>query len=243
MTGGARWRLALIAAAAAVLAAPFGIERVRDRTPSPEPTGPPSLAISSPAEGAQIAGNVVELLVDARAVPAGARYAAIADRDAPAAGAPIPRTKGVAFSSRPVVAVGGLAPGAHRINVVLVDANGARAGDAIAMRTVRTSGPALTATAPATAIEGEPWTITISSPGIAIAQGGSHYHLLIDQELPPPGVAIPEDAENVVHTTVARVPLAGLEAGDHHVWVVAGDAEHRPLAPFAADLVYVRITA
>lgn len=242
MTAGARWRFALVVAATAAVLAPYGVERARDTTPDVEGTGLPSLTVQGPAEGAVVAGNVVELALEVSAIPPAARYAVFVDRNPPASGAAIPYERGVVLSDGPVIPVGGLSPGPHRFTVVLADATRARLGELAASVRVRTTGPSLTASAQLTAVEGDPWTITVTLQGIAITNGADHLHFLIDQDLPPPGVPISLDAENIVHTTETKVPIIGLAAGEHRVWIVAGDAEHRPLVPYAADEVFVRVS-
>lgn len=238
-------------AAVALSLAP--LERSATRGPTPEvsptvPEAPAALAIVSPAEGAVLGGNVVEVLLDA---PGASRtsFFVFADRDPPPEGTVMRPQRGVAESPHSLVTIGGLRPGRHRLTAVPAGRDARRLTSLVARVSVTMTGPFLTASAAATSIEGDPWTIRVSVSGVHIVSADGdrsgktgHLHFMIDLDLPPTGVPIPLDAENVVHTTETVVPIAGLAAGPHHVWIVIGDGTHRPLAPYVADEVFVTVT-
>ncbi|MCA1831700.1 MAG: DUF4399 domain-containing protein [Actinomycetota bacterium] len=241
-----RWRAAAVAVA--LLLIPVARSTFQAGTPKATPAAhTAALSIASPAEGSVLGGNVVQLFVEAAAATA---FFAFADRNPPAPGTTMREGRGAVRSTEPLVAIGGLARGRHRITVVIADEAGVRANELTDSVTVTTTGPAtLIATAAARSVEGDPWPISVEVSGIEIvpANGDTsgvtgHLHFLIDAPLPAPGAPIPLDADNVVHTTETTVPLAGLEAGEHHVWIVVGDGSHRPLSPYVADEVFVTVT-
>jgi hypothetical protein len=248
LTNRVAWRW-FAAAAAALIAVPVGQSvRSSKRAQPAATTTPSSLSIVSPAEGSTTGGNVVQLLVDAPGA-AGVGFYAFADREPPPPGAPMPLGRGVTRADGNLVAVGGLRAGRHTLTVVVGDALGTRLGPLADRVSVTTTGPSLTAFAEPRSVEGNPWAVRVRLDGVRIvpADGDTsgttgHLHFLIDLDLPPAGAVIPTDADNVVHTTETTVPLTGLGAGDHHVWVVAGDGTHRPLAPYVADEVFVTVT-
>jgi hypothetical protein len=57
-----------------------------------------------------------------------------------------------------------------------------------------------------------------------------HLHLFVDRDPTPAGQPIPKEA-GIIHTTETTVNVPGLAAGEHTIWVVAGDGNHVPLTP------------
>jgi hypothetical protein len=221
---------------------------------------PPSLEIVSPVGGSAVAGNVAILDVRVSGVGLGApdpsnpsrnaHLHVFVDREPPPDGVAIPVERGIVHASSSPVAVPGLTQGVHKLSVALGDGAHVRLGDEVDSVIVSVGGPVLQARAAATAVEGDPWTIDVGAQGVRLVKADGdtsgrtgHLHFFIDGALPPPDVAIPEDAENVVHTEQTEVPLTGLAAGDHVVWIVLGDGAHRPFYPYVADVVRVTITA
>jgi hypothetical protein len=244
------WRWRAVAVAVTLLLIPVARSSFR-ATPgptSPAATAPSSLTIVSPADGSVLGGNVAHVLLDAPG-GTGVSFAAFADAAPPSAGSPVRHARGVVVSSAPLIVVGGLSKGPHVLTLVLVDEAGRRTTDLVDRVSITTTGPTLVATADVRSVEGSPWPIAVRVDGIRIvpADGDTsgatgHLHFLIDLDLPPAGIPIGLDAENVVHTTETTVPLTGLGAGEHHVWVVVGDGTHRPLSPYVADEVFVTVT-
>lgn len=250
-----RSNLRWVAAAAGVALLLLPLDRVSRR--AVENSGTASVVIVDPPDGFAVGGNVVELSVRAGGVliaaPDGsaetAHFHVFVDRDPVAPGAVIPKTRGIVHATSSTILVPGLSLGEHRFVVVLGDGAHRRIGTGAPEVRVSVTGPVLTANAPATSVEGEPWTVKVGVQGVRIVKAdgdtsGStgHFHFFIDREPPSEGAEIALDAEGVVHTTSQAVPLTGLEAGDHTVWVVLGDGTHRAFTPLVADRVTVTIS-
>ncbi len=261
---GPRWRWALAAlAVAGLLLAPDPRDTGKaGPTPSSSPVAsPPSIDVVSPADGASMGGNGVSLDVrttgitlrpaDADASGTFGHLHAFIDRDPVASGELIPAAPDIVHASSGRVLVGGLQGGKHRIVVVFGDGLHHRIGSASDELTITVSGaPALDATAPATSTEGEPVTIDVRVNGLRLVEADGdrsgktgHLHYFSGSDPPAPGERIAEDAAGVVHTATTSVPLAGLEAGRHVIWVVAGDGDHRMLDPVLADVVTIDVVA
>jgi hypothetical protein len=256
-------RLMVIAATLAVL----GAACQKDESPtistkgSPSPSAEASVSISSPADGAEVNGNVVPLAVAAKSIEIKAadgdksgksgHYHVFVDKDPGASGEVIPKEPGIIHAATSPVTVAGLKPGEHTLTVVLGNGAHERIGDATAGIKVNVKGPSVTASAPATAKVGESVTLDLASEGVDIkaADGDNsgktgHYHVFVDPEKPPAadGQVIPKVENKIIHTTEPKVELTGLAAGEHTIWVVVGDGRHIPLDPLTAAKLTVVVS-
>ena len=120
-----------------------------------------SLGISGPADGATMNGNVAKLAMEVMGVtivaPNGdtsgktGHFHVFIDRDPVPVGTVIPEEKGIVHSETNPIVVPGLALGAHRLTVVIGDAEHRRISDATATTNVNVAGAAIQASDPATA--------------------------------------------------------------------------------------------
>lgn len=216
--------------------------------PAPEKpaSSGPSLEIVDPP--ATVKGNVVTLpatvegvkIVKADGDTTGntGHFHVFIDRDPIAAGQVIGREKGIVHTTDNPIKLYGLTTGAHRIVVVLGDGTHKRIHPDLEEEvSVTVQGPAVQATAPATAKVGEPVTVDVTVQGFTIkaADGDTsgtsgHLHLFVDREPTAAGQPIPREP-GVIHTTETSVKVPDLAAGEHTIWVVAGDGNHVPLSP------------
>lgn len=217
----------------------------------------PSVAVTSPAAGTTVGGNVVDLAVEAKDIEIvkadgdtsgrTGHYHVFVDRDPVAPGKVIPREPGVVHATESPIRIAGLPVGEHRFVVVLGDGTHRRIGDRRAEVAVKLLGPSVDASAPASIGPGQAVTVTIMVQGVALAAadpsappGTGHLHVLVDAGLPPAGRSIPK-GPGIIHTTQTSVVLPGLAAGEHTIWVVLGDGRHVPFAPLVADKVVVTV--
>jgi hypothetical protein len=155
-----------------------------------------------------------------------------------AVGQPIPKEKGIVHSAENPIKLYGLAPGQHRMTVVVGDgAHNRILGSLQKQLTVTVDGPSVQASAPATSPAGQPVAVAITVTGLQLmaANGDTsgktgHLHLFVDRDPTPAGQPIPKEA-GIIHTTETTVNVPGLAAGEHTIWVVAGDGNHVPLTP------------
>ena len=243
---------------AAILA---GCVRDDPRLNSPSPDAPPELSVEivSPAEGAQIDGNVVELRASAEGIEisqpdgdisgATGHFHVFIDQDPVASGETISEGPGIVHFSEPSVKIPGLATGRHRLTLVLGDGSETRIGRASDVVEVEVRGPAIDATAPEDAPLATGFTVITAVTGVQIggsegaAPGGArHLDLIIDPDEDPEanGQPMPADPSHV-HTTGTTHQVTGLPAGEHTVWVVLTDENHVPVSPLVADKVVVTI--
>jgi uncharacterized protein DUF4399 len=218
-----------------------------------------SVSISSPADGAEIGGNVVTLAVQAKGIeikPADGdrsgrtgHYHVFVDKAPVAPGALIPMEAGVVHSAVTPIVVSGLGIGEHTFTVVPGNGAHERIGDEAETIKVKVKGPAVKAAAPATVKAGEPVVVTMSTEGVQIkkADGDAsgktgHYHLFVDPATPPTadGQVIPTN-DKIIHTAESTASINGLAPGDHTIWVVVGDGKHIPLNPLVAAKVTVKV--
>jgi hypothetical protein len=257
----------LLAAALVVLGAACNKSESPTITPpsgSPTTAASPSataasVSISSPADGAEIDGNVVSIAVEAKGIeikPADAdrsgktgHYHVFVDKAPVAPGALIPMEAGVIHSAVAPVVVSGLTIGEHTFTVVPGNGAHERIGNEAATVKVKVKGPAVKAAAPSTVKAGEPVVVTMSTEGLQIktADGDTsgktgHYHLFVDPATAPTadGQVIPTN-DKIIHTKESTASIRGLAAGEHTIWVVVGDGKHIPLNPLVASKVTVKV--
>lgn len=253
----------LLAAALLVLGAACNkSESPTITAPSGSPTSPPpaaavSVSISSPADGAEIGGNVVSVAAEAKGIEIKAadgdrtgktgHYHVFVDKEPVARGVLIPKEAGVIHSATTPIAVSGLPVGEHTLTVVMGNGAHERIGDAAETVKVKVEGPSVRASAPATVKAGERVVVTMSTEGVQIEaadRGASgkagYYHLFVDPATPPAadGQVIPEN-DKIIHTTESTAIINGLTPGEHTIWVVVGDNKHIPLNPLVASKLTV----
>jgi hypothetical protein len=207
-----------------------------------------SLAITSPADGTSIKGNVVKLVLSVTGIsivkPDGdtsgktGHFHVFIDRDPLPRGTVIPKEKGIVHSETNPVTVAGLTLGSHRLTVVLGDGTHRRIGDVQAATNVNVTGPAIQASAPETVAAGQPAPLTVTVQGVTLAAANGdtsgstgHLHFFVDREPTPAGQPIPKGDPMIIHSAKPDVAIPGLAPGAHTVWVVLGDGNHVPFDP------------
>ncbi len=166
-------------------------------------------------------------------------------------GETIPKTEKIVHSADNPIKLWGLDPGSHEFTVVLGDGNHTRIDeDAEDSVTVDVEGPSVNGTAPATIDEGDDLTVELEAEGVEIVKADGdtsgdtgHFHVLVDPaDAPVAGETIPAPEENkIIHTTESEVTIAGLEKGEHILWVVLGDGTHKAFDPAVMDKLTVTV--
>jgi hypothetical protein len=226
------------------------------------PAAAQTVTISSPEQGAQIKGNVVELHVRADGIeikPAdgdtsgsSGHFHVFVDRPAVAVGEAIPMERGILHSAESPIRVTGLTGGRHKLTVVLGDGAHKRIGEESAEVEVDVQGPYLTiADAPAQITAGETLRFNAEVGGVEIVPAGrdqgapgttGHLHLYVNPSSPPAadGKPIPLDRRHI-HTSDPLFEIKGLPAGQFTFWLVLGDKAHVPFDPLVADFIVVTV--
>lgn len=269
------WRRVRAAAALAVLAAgaaacsrepdPFADvrrNRVGDTvaaTTTPPP--PKGVFILTPARGASVKGNVVNLELDVdgiRIVPPDGdtsgetgHFHVFVDKEPVNVGDVIPRGPDIIHSTANPLPVPGLGVGQHQLFVVVGDGNHARLPNLAAVTTVTVEGPSVLASAPATVPAGQPVRLELSAEGVEIVRADGdtsfqrgHYHVFVDRDPTAPGETVPPAPPDgsILHTADASVQLPPLAPGEHTIWVVLGNGAHVASAPPVQDRLTVTVT-
>lgn len=256
-------RAAVCAAAIVVLAACGGGTDDEASTSSTEvgttvATSGPTVTIASPAPGTAIPGNVVSLDLEAKGITIAkadgdksgksGHYHVFIDRDPVAVGATIPREAGIVHSTDDPLVLSGLGVGSHRLVVVLGDGTHNRIGDTQAETTVKVEGPSVDASAPATSAAGQPVTVTAKVEGFSLVKADGdtlgktgHLHVFVDRPPSPAGQPIPVEP-GVIHSAATSIEVPALAAGEHTLWVVAGDGAHVPFSPMVMDKLTVTVS-
>ncbi len=254
-----RTRLVAVGAMAGtlLLAACAGVQKDEEATTTTEAAGA-SLTITSPTAGTSVGGNVVSLDVEASGLEIvkadGDRsgntghYHVFIDKDPVAAGETIPREAGIVHSTDDPMILSGLPIGSHRLVVVFGDGTHARIGDASAETTVDVKGPSIDATAPATATVGQAVKVETKVDGFSLIKADGdrsaktgHLHVFVDRAPTAAGQPIPLEA-GIIHSAAPSIEVPGLAAGEHTLWVVAGDGTHVPFEPRVMDKVTVTVS-
>lgn len=227
-------------------------------TTTVEGTGSAStLSITSPVDGAEVAGNVVSLdlassgisIVKADGDTSGAsgHYHVFIDKDPVAPGAVIPTAADIVHSAVEPISLPGLSVGSHRLVVVLGDGTHTRIGSAQAEATLKVTGPSIDASAPATVAVGQPVVVTAKVEGLSLVKADGdtsgktgHLHVFVDRDPTAAGQPIPVEA-GIIHSAATTIEVPGLAAGTHTLWVLAGDGTHTPIEPRVLDKVTVTV--
>jgi len=212
-----------------------------------------TVKIASPATGSTQKGNVVTLdltvagitIIKADGDTSGrtGHFHVFIDRDPVAAGATIAKEPGIVHATDDPLTIPGLKTGEHRFVVVLGDGAHKRIGSAQAEISVTVDGPSLDASAPATVPAGQPVPVQIALEGVTLVKADGdtsgatgHVHLFIDRAPTASGQVIPKE-DGIIHSADGIIPVPGLAAGEHVIWVVLGDGNHLPFAPLVADKI------
>lgn len=230
------------------------------RTPQAA-SGGPSVEISSPADGARIKGNVVDLDVevsnfevvkaDGDTSGKSGHFHVYVNKEPPPAGTVIPKEAGIFHSTDDPIKLTGLPVGTHRLSIVLGDGAHARVGEAQDTLEVVVEGPSIDASAPAEIASGQDLQIDMKAEGVQIVKADQdqgapgttgHFHILVDPASPPDadGGQIAKDDKNI-HTADGTYKVTGLSAGEHTIWVVLGDKTHVPFKPLVVDKLTVTV--
>lgn len=217
--------------------------------------GTPSLSIQSPANGAHIRGNVVNLSLAAANVtlqtpsPGGgnAHFAVYIDTHPGAAGDPVVPGTNVVSSADPRLTISGLTVGRHTIVAVLADGSGNRLSSASASLSVTVDGPAVTARVVGQVRANTQFSLAVTSYGVTVADipadtsgKTAHYVILIDRPMPKPGTTLAA-GRDAIETTGSLVAIPGLSAGTHTLRVVLVNGAVRTMSPLSAAEVTVAV--
>lgn len=218
----------------------------------------PAVEIASPADGTAVKGNVVNLDFDVEGLQivmadgdksgrTGHLHVFI-DRNPVGSGQVIPVEAGIVHTTDDPLKLSGLKVGRHTITVVLGDGAHTRIGDAADKVTVNVEGPAVDATAPATAAPNQPVNVDAVVEGVQLAKADGdvsgrtgHLHVFIDRDPTPAGQPIPVGDPAIIHSATSPISLPALAPGAHTIWVVVGNGAHVPLDPPVMDKLTITV--
>lgn len=94
-------------------------------------------------------------------------------------------------------------------------------------------------------VEGPDVTVELEAVGFQVVEAGDttansgHHHLFLDRDVSPAGAPIPTEEGYIIHmgTGAAEYTFEAVEAGEHQLIAVVGDAVHVPVDPPLADTV------
>lgn len=256
--GSRRVVFALFGALALVTAGCAGDDAEVASSNTTEASGP-SVAITSPADGATIQGNVVSLALDVKGIEivkadgdltgATGHIHVFIDTEPVPVGEAIGKTPTVIHSADNPVVVPGLSVGEHTLTVVLGNGAHTRLSANTATIKVNVAGPAIDATAPATIKAGEDLSIDVAVEGLTLVKADGdtsgatgHLHAFVDTPPVAPGEVIPTGNPLIIHSAVSPIVVTGLAPGEHVIWLVAGDGTHTALKNSARDKVTVTVS-
>ncbi len=230
--------------------------------PAATATTAPSPKIALGTVASSVKGNVVSLPVSATGITIvkadgdtsgkTGHFHVFVDADPVAVGQTIVKQRGIVHSADSPVKVWGLKPGSHTFTVVLGDGAHKRL-DVPATRTVTVNveGPSVQGSAPATLTSGDALEVALTSQGVEIVKADGdtsgktgHFHVLVDPATPPKGGDTIPAAEpgKIYHTPEASVSIPGLAKGEHTIWVVLGDGNHKAFDPAVMDKLTVTVS-
>jgi hypothetical protein len=216
------------------------------------PTDRRDLIITSPGDGAQIAGNivVVRAIADEPERPSFAggeqprwpRFFVFVDRDPVAPGTPIPTGRDVVGFAGRTVEIHGLSVGRHRFTVVKADRRRWRESDVQDETSVTITGPSVQVLGPRSTSSRDV-TLQLQAEGVPIRRpgsrdGGGHFAIFVDRRPTLVGDAVPAD---VPRTSERETVVRGLAPGVHTIWVLLVHQNDRPYRPRVADRIVVRV--
>jgi len=181
--------------------------------------------------------------------------------------------KNIVHTADNPIKIYGLAPGPHRLHIVL--GNGAHMRidpNARAVVRVKVDGPGVQGSAPATVAKGADVVVQLKAEGVKIVDPGTetgsdegHFHVLVDPTTPPQAGQMIQDssmagaspspvASPEASPMVSAMPSAmymtggtsqtitGLTPGEHVIWVVLADKDHKAWDPPVMDKLTVTVT-
>ncbi len=193
-------------------------------------------------------------------------YHVFIDRKPLAIGQTIPKMRGIVHSEVSPIKIYGLTPGEHVFHVVLGNGSHVRIDrKAKATVNVKVEGPSVQGTAPATIAKGQDLVVALQAEGVKIVEPGTesgtgegHYHVLVDPATPPaPGAMMADSAMTSASPSPSASPMmsghtymtgassqtiSGLSAGEHVIWVVLADKDHKAWSTPVMDMFKVTVT-
>lgn len=94
-------------------------------------------------------------------------------------------------------------------------------------------------------LDAGPVTVQLAAHGFEVVPAGDmtpnsgHHHLFLDRDVSPAGAPIPTEEGYIIHmgTGASEYTFEAVEAGEHRLIAVVGDAVHVPVDPPLADTV------
>jgi hypothetical protein len=174
--------------------------------------------------------------------------------------------RNIVHSAANPIMIYGLTPGLHKLHVVLGNGEHVRIdGNARGVVRVTVKGPSVQGNAPATIAQGTPLVVNLKAEGVKIVEPGTesgpgegHYHVLVDPATPPiAGAMIPDSSMTNASPAPSSSPgmqssmymtggtsqsITGLTSGEHTIWVVLADKDHKAWNPPVMDMFKVTVT-
>lgn len=215
------------------------------------------LKITEPADGATVQGNVVDLNLEGAGIRVVAadgdtsgrsgHYHVFIDRPPVPFGRVIPQERDIVHASTSPIRLTGLPPGPHRLAVVLGDGAHRRIGRRGPTVTVNVAGPSVRADVLPETPAGQPVVLSVRADGVSVVPpdapapaGAGHLDVFVNRDPTAADQPVPME-RGIVHTGDQTIAIQDLPAGEHFVWVVLVDGQHRRVDPFVADRVTVRV--
>lgn len=225
--------------------------------------GKPGLAITSPTANEEIAGNVIDLKLDASGIEIrkadddtsgeSGHFHVFIDRPPVAVGESVPKKGNIVHSADNPIRIPGLSIGTHKFTVVLGDGAHTRITDATDTVTVNVTGPTVDAIAPPTSAAGATVQVALKVEGATLVAAASdippskttgHLHAFVDIDplTVAPGAAIPKEEGKIIHFAETTFTTPALTAGDHTIWFVLGDGGHVAYDPPVMEKITITVT-
>jgi len=185
-------------------------------------------------------------------------------------GQAIPKgVKNIVHSADNPIKIFGLTPGEHRLHIVLGNGSHVRIDpSARAVVKVKVDGPGVQGIAPSTVAKGTDLVVQLKAEGVKIVDPGTetgsdegHFHVLVDPSTPPKaGAEITDSSMTGASPSPSASPMAsampsamymtggtsqtitGLAPGEHVIWVVLADKDHKAWDPPVMDKFKVTVT-
>jgi hypothetical protein len=178
-------------------------------------------------------------------------------------GETIPTGPGIVHTADNPIKIYGQGPGKHTFQIVVGDGTHKRFGEELFLETtVDVKGPSVFGDAPPTIDAGEDLEVDLRAEGVEIVKADGddsgetgHFHVIVDSASPPkagrpippagsrpprPGSGLPY-REQFIHTPESSATVSDLAKGEHTIWVVLGDGNHRAFEPAVMDKLTVTV--
>jgi hypothetical protein len=185
------------------------------------------------------------------------------DKLPPAEGKVIPKERGIVHTAESPIKLYGLTPGKHNIHIVLGNGLHERIDGAVrATVKVNVTGPGVQGTAAPTLAKGQDLVVQLKAEGVKIVEPGTeasadegHFHILVDPASPPKaGEMIADSAMSGASPAPSAMTssssymtggtsqtIKGLTAGEHIIWVVLADKDHKAWKVPVMDKITVTV--